>query len=218
MVGGANRVLAAVAPLESRHRPAGDPLQGGQVPLDRWPRPPARSSTALAGSASPTTSSGRAGRCWDRSASCRAVVYDQGAAAEPAHGPQPGPCSSLTDVAGADVDRRYLLAIANTAEMRGQRRHGRRPTACSRSSEGRFDLANFGPTDELFLRDVPDPSLVPIEDDEADRRPASTPPALSGTPTWCLDFSIVGPRLAIWKSTSRRPGSSVDGVIRVDVA
>jgi hypothetical protein len=121
--------------------------------------------------------------------------------------------SLLTELAGGNGDRTYLLAIANTAEMRGSGgmilNYG-----VLEGSEGTIDLTEFGRIDELALDGPVDVPGLPADylarwegfDTLGNWRQAN----LAG------DFSVVAPVLeAMYASAT---GDEVDGVLQIDPA
>ena len=121
----------------------------------------------------------------------------------------------MSDMGGEEAPRRYVLAVANTAEIRGS---GGMVLSYGvlESRAGTFDLTTFGPIDELFLRNSPDPNFVPLDANEAARWNGLEPTRLFRNVNLIPDFSIVGPRIAAMYEVAT--GLHADGVIQVDVS
>lgn len=120
----------------------------------------------------------------------------------------------LSELAGANGPRRYLLAVANTAEMRGT---GGMVLSYGvlESSAGTFTLPAFGPIDELFLEGAAPEGAAPLADDEAARWSGLEPTRLWRNANLVPDFSVAGPRMeAMYETASGLPA---DGVIQIDV-
>ncbi len=117
----------------------------------------------------------------------------------------------LRQLAGGDGPRRYLIAVANTAEMRGS---GGMILSYGvlEGRDGVIDLAEFGDIDELAVPGPVAPELVPSDYlarwDGFDALSRFRQANLAG------DFAVVAPVLeAMYTSASQLP---VSGVIQVD--
>lgn len=119
----------------------------------------------------------------------------------------------LNELAGGNGDRRYLLAVANTAEMRGTGgmylSYGVLETR-----EGDLSLPAFGGIDELFLTSGVDPASVGAETTELTRWSGLEPTRLWRNANLLPDLAAVGPRLL--EMYTAATGLPVDGVIQVD--
>jgi hypothetical protein len=117
----------------------------------------------------------------------------------------------LRQLAGGDGARRYLIAVANSAEMRGSGgmilNYG-----VLEGRDGVIDLVDFGDIDELTLAAPVSPDLVPA--DYVARWSGFDALARFRQANLAGDFTIVAPVLeAMYTSATRLP---VNGVIQVD--
>ncbi|MEO7555896.1 MAG: DUF4012 domain-containing protein [Acidimicrobiales bacterium] len=119
----------------------------------------------------------------------------------------------LADMAGANGPRRYLIAVANTAEMRGA---GGMVLSYGvlNSANGTFQLGDFGGIDELELAAPIDPSSVPLPDDYLARWSGLKPTQLWRNATLSPDFQLDAPVLAAMYKA--KTGLVADGVIQID--
>ena len=119
--------------------------------------------------------------------------------------------SLLTELAGGNGDRRYLLAIANSAEMRGSGgmilNYG-----VLEGSGGTLDLSAFGRIDELSFTgpvDVPD-----LPADYLERWRGFDPLSRWRNANLAGDYTVVAPVLeAMYEAATGQP---VNGVIQID--
>lgn len=121
----------------------------------------------------------------------------------------------LGEVLGANGDRRYLLAVANTAEMRGS---GGMYLSYGvlESSGGELRLGDFGGIDDLQLSAPVDPTALGVPEDELARWNGLEPTRLWRNVNLVPDFAVVAPRaMAMFQSAT---GLAVDGVIQMDPA
>jgi hypothetical protein len=116
----------------------------------------------------------------------------------------------LSEVAGGNGPRRYLLAVANIAEMRGSGGMILSYGILS-SHDGRFTLDRFGPIDDLKL-DAPAPAQPPP--DVVARLAALGPNKEWRNANLPLNFKVVGPVLE--SMFTKATGLPVDGVLQVD--
>lgn len=119
----------------------------------------------------------------------------------------------LAQVAGAEGPRRYLIAVANTAEMRGSGgmilNYG-----VLEGRDGTLDLTSFGRIDELALTEPVRDDLVPA--DYLARWTGFDPLLRWRQANLSGDFTVVAPVLeAMYTKATRLP---VNGVIQVDPA
>lgn len=117
----------------------------------------------------------------------------------------------LGHLAGADGPRRYLIAVANTAEMRGSGgmilNYG-----VLEGRDGVIDLAAFGDIDELVVPGPVSPELLP--DDYLARWGGFDALSRFRQANLAGDFTVVAPVLeALYTSATGLP---VNGVIQVD--
>lgn len=117
------------------------------------------------------------------------------------------------EMLGGNGDRRYLVAVANTAEMRGS---GGMYLSYGllESSGGDLDMTAFGNIDEIFLANGVDPVTLDVPEDELARWPGLAPTRLWRNVNLIPEFSVVAPRAAaMFQAATGRP---VDGVIQID--
>jgi hypothetical protein len=214
MSAGGERLLRAAAPLEAADGTLEVPLRSGEIPLSAVVDAhvaAANLAVALPGAAEDTDDdllvpsvAELEDRVLGEAIERRAQLVDL------AHG-----LRLVADMSGADGPRRYLLAIANTAEMRGT--GGMILSYGVLEGEGgEFELPAFGPIDELFLdRPVPD-QLAPLVAGEGERWGSREPTRLWRNANVIPDFGVVGPRLvAMYEQAT---GLEADGVIQIDAA
>jgi hypothetical protein len=116
----------------------------------------------------------------------------------------------LADMAGANGPRRYMLAIANEAEMRGTGgmilSYG---TLLSES--GRFALDRFGQIDELAL---PGPVRTAVPPDYFSQYQQEGPTELWRSVNFTADFAVAGPVMeAMYEAATK---ARVNGVVQID--
>jgi len=121
----------------------------------------------------------------------------------------------LADMAGANGPRRYLIAVANTAEMRGAGGMVLSYGVLS-STNGTFQLGDFGGIDELELGAPIDPKSVPVPlpADYLARWSGLKPTQLWRNATLSPDFQLDAPVLAAMYEA--KTGLAADGVIQID--
>ena len=115
----------------------------------------------------------------------------------------------VTELAGGNGPRRYLIAVANAAEMRGT---GGMILSYGEfvSDAGKVALERFGPIDDLALRGTPPGEPLPYPDRYAGYLPLTTWRNTNLTP----DFTVVAP--AQEDLYTDATGKSVNGVLQVD--
>ncbi len=117
----------------------------------------------------------------------------------------------MEQLAGVDGPRRYLIAVANTAEMRGSGgmilNYG-----VLEGVNGVIDLTEFGRIDELLLSTPVSPELVP--EDYLSRWDGFDPLLRWRQANLAGDFTVVAPVLEAMYTAAT--GETVDGVIQVD--
>lgn len=118
------------------------------------------------------------------------------------------------DLAGGQGDRFYLIAVANTAEMRG-------PGGMVLNygglvgRGGTFELTDFGRIDDLYLDEPLDRSFVEdVPGDYLRRWDGFEPLRLWRNATMAGDFTVVAPVLEKLYGAAR--GIAADGVIQID--
>ena len=209
---GGIRLLDAARPLEGPEGSLEVPLRDGAIPLDAVMAAAIEAETLTL--ALPTTDAET-----DDSLLVGSVAELQDLVREEAaerrdqlvnlgHG-----LSLIAEMSGANGPRRYLLAVANTAEMRGT---GGMILSYGvlESAGGDFELTAFGAIDELFLLTSPDPAVVDVPADELRRWPGLQPARLWRNVNLVPDMAVVGPRMeALYETVTGLP---VDGVIQID--
>ena len=121
----------------------------------------------------------------------------------------------IAEMSGANGPRRYLIAVANTAEMRAT---GGMILSYGvlESEAGDFELTAFGGIDELFLAAAVDPEALDVPADELRRWSGLQPTRLWRNVNLVPDMSVVGPRMeAMYEAATGLP---VDGVIQIDAS
>lgn len=211
MVGGGEQILQAASPLEQGGQLA-VPLNQGQIPLATVGAVQAAVTDVagtLAGTPSPPNGTfvlGRVRKAVDR-------VYAEAYKREAELGSVAAGLRVVEDIAGASGDRRYLLAVANSAEMRGS---GGMILSYGvlTSHGGKVTLVHVGPIDEIR----------PSAPETVANFPADFTKSYGGlapTSDWreanlMSDFSIDAPVMeAMYQQAT---GQHVDGVIQVDSA
>lgn len=116
----------------------------------------------------------------------------------------------VTEMAGANGPRRYLIAVANEAEMRGTGGMILSYGVLS-SSNGKFTLDRFGPIDEIPLSA---PAKVDGPTDYLERFAPFGPTLLWRNATITADYAAAAPIME--KMFTQATGLPVDGVIQVD--
>lgn len=117
----------------------------------------------------------------------------------------------LQHLVGGDGPRRYLIAVANTAEMRGS---GGMVLSYGvlEGRDGTLELPTFGDIDDLAVPGPLDRSLVP--DDAAARWDGFGALERFRQANVAADFTVVAPVLEeLYRTATRLP---VDGVIQID--
>lgn len=212
MIGGGEQILQAALPLESHDGHLEVPLNQGQVPLSTSESVATALSdvaTNLPNSATPP------GGAFVLSPvrSLQEKVYTQAVKRRNELGSVGASMRLLDDIAGANGDRRYLIAVANSAEMRGSG-----GTILSygvlTSHAGKVTLAHFGPIDELKLSQPETKVAFPSD---FTSRYSNLGPTLNWRNVNIMsDFTIDAPVMeAMYTQATSLP---VDGVIQVDPA
>lgn len=119
----------------------------------------------------------------------------------------------LTELAGVDRPRRYLIAVSNTAEMRGtggmMLNYG-----VLNGVDGVIDLTDFGRVEELLIAVPVAPGDVGLADDYLRRWDGFDVTREWRNATMGGDFTVVAPVLQ--GMYRRATGLPVDGVIQID--
>jgi hypothetical protein len=212
LVNGGVRILRAAAPLQGEDGTLETPLVSGAIPLDAV-TDVTREVRLLAGDLPAADQAKRKSllgpvkelrdRVLKEAAHRRRQLDSVGAGLE-----------LLSDMAGGNGDRRYLIAVANTAEMRGSGGmilnygvligHG-----------GDFELDTFGRIDELQLPAPLPRSFVPdLPEDYLDRWAGFDPLLRWRNATLSADFEMTAPVLEAMYTLAAQV--KADGVIQVD--
>jgi hypothetical protein len=121
-----------------------------------------------------------------------------------------GALGLLSDMAGANGPRHYLIAVANAAEMRATGGMILSFGVLS-SADGKFTLDRFGPINDIAL---PQPAQVNPVPDYVKRLSEFSPTLFWRNANLGADYLQVAPVMAAMYQTAT--GRSVDGVIQVD--
>jgi hypothetical protein len=123
--------------------------------------------------------------------------------------------SLLSALSGERGPKRYLIAVANTAEMRGA---GGMVLSYGvlTSNAGTFALGDFGNIDELALDEPVDPALLKLPADYLARWDGLQPTELWRNTTLNPDLSFDAPVMEAM--FTKKTGLPVDGVIQIDPA
>ena len=211
MVGGGEEILQSASPLEQGGQLA-VPLNQGQIPVSTVDAVQAAVTDVagtLAGRLSPPSGTfllGRVRRAADR-------VYAEASKREAELRSVGAGLRVVEDIAGASGDRRYLLAIANSAEMRGS---GGMILSYGvlTSHAGKVTLVHVGPIDEIKLSAPETATAFPADFTKSYG-------GLAPTSDWreenlMSDFTVDAPVMeAMYQQAT---GQHVDGVIQVDSA
>ena len=214
LVAGGGSVLDVAQPLQDDQGRLEVPLQEGALPLETI-RQAAREVNALA--VSLPVPAERSGDRYvvESIREVRTRVFEEADARREQLANVAQALDLIGEMAGANGPRRYLIAVANTAEMRGT--GGMILTyGVLESADGEFDLPNFGTIDELFLPRPVDPAAVDVPVDEFARWLGLDQTRLWRNVNLVPDFAVVAPRMeAMYEAVAREP---VDGVIQIDAA
>jgi hypothetical protein len=212
MTDGANHILAVTRPLESASGKLEVPLDNGKIPLQAvqdaqaatdqlaavLPQPGVRPNQSLV--AGPI-------------AHAQDLLYQQAEIHRTqldglSHG-----LKLLAALSGESGPKRYLIAVANPAEMRGA---GGMILSYGvlEADAGTFELGDFGKIDELFLDDAVDPASLALPADYLKRWGNLEPTRLWRNTTVNPDFTLDAPILEAMFTA--KTGLSVDGVIQID--
>lgn len=212
MVSGGDRILTLSKPLENAQGKLDVPLRAGAIPLATvtgLQREVTALAQALPGQSERPTSRRLIGEIGDAQQKVFAeAVRRRAQLAAVSRG-----LTLLNEMAGGNGPRRYLIAVANTAEMRGS---GGMILSYGvlEGSNGTFTLPSFGNIDELFIDPGIDVSGVPVSADEAQRWTGLEPNRLWRNANLVPDINVVGPRLLKMYSIATR--QQADGVIQID--
>jgi hypothetical protein len=210
VVNGGRRILDASTPLESPSGTLEVSLSDGSVPLDAISA--ANVEVNLLSAQLPSGRPGGGDRfLLSQTKELRDAVYEEAFHRRAQLDVLGRGLTLLRHLAGGDGPRRYLLAVANTAEMRGTGgmilNYG-----VLEGVDGAIELTEFGRIDELALRGPVDvPSLPP---DYLARWSGFDPLSRWRNANLGADFTVVAPVLERMYEAST--GDKVNGVIQID--
>ncbi len=212
LVNGGILILRDAAPLQSEDGTLEVPLSDGALPLEAIAD--TRSQLSLLGSSLPDTSEAPSDR-WviGTISDAQRDVYAEANRRRAQIEVLTRGLDVVGDMAGGGGERTYLIAVANTAEMRGSGgmilNYG-----VLTGEDGDFELARFGRIDELLLPgpvDLP-PDLLP--DDLLARWDGFGITELWRNATVAADFEVTAPLLEAMYA--ERTGTKPSGVIQID--
>jgi hypothetical protein len=212
LVSGGERILSAAVPLQAADGDLETPLVDGAIPVDAV-RTIAREADLLVGALpggddqARTSLIGPVAELRDR------VLEEAVHRKDQLRGVGAG-MELLADMAGANGDRRYLIAVANTAEMRGG---GGMVLSYGvlLSHNGDFELDEFGRIDELRLDEpLPRSSVPEVPTDYLERWRGFEPLELWRNATLAADFDMTASVLE--RMYELASGNDVSGVIQID--
>jgi hypothetical protein len=209
---GGERLLAAAAPLESATGDLEVPLADGAIPLEAVEA--ARREAAQLVTALPPRVSDASSRLLDRVEDLRTTVLEEAVRRRSQLDVLSRGLTLVGDMSGGSGERHYLIAVANTAEMRGSGGMILSYGALV-GRDGDFELRSFGRIDELVLDRPVDRDAVPtIPDDYLERWRGFDPLLRWRNANLAADFELTAPALEVmyWAATGVIPS----GVIQVD--
>lgn len=213
VIHGGLRILDLSAPLQSREGTLEVSLSEGTVPIDAVTGAQREISHLLVQLGEARRTAQSSSLLLPPVAAARDAVFGEAAGREQQLRVLDRGLDLLGEMAGADGPRRYLLAVANTAEMRGSGgmilNYG-----VLEGRDGVIDLVEFGDIDELAVPGPVSADLLPTDYVARwggfDARSRFRQANLAG------DFTVVAPVLeALYTSATRLP---VNGVIQIDPA
>ena len=212
LVHGGERILRAAEPLQSADGTLETPLVEGAIPLEAVSTV-GREADLLAATLPAPDPSPR-GLLLGPVRELRSEVETEAAERKDQLRGLAAGLELLADMAGANGERRYLIAVANTAEMRGSGgmvlSYG---TLVGR--KGDFELEDFGRIDELLLPGpVPRPFVGQVPDDFLERWEGFQPLERWRNATLAADFELTAPVLEMMYRLIR--DTEADGVIQLD--
>ena len=214
MTDGGTRILAITKPLEGANGHLEVPLLNGAIPLDAVHA--AKAATEQLAAALPLTSS-------EPSSSlllgpvkkAQHLLYQQAGRRRVQLDNVSRGLDLLASLSGDSAPRRYLIAVANTAEMRGA---GGMILSYGTltSNAGTFQLGDFGRIDDLALDQPVPPTALGLPTDYIKRWEGLDPTLLWRNTTLDPDFAFDAPVMEAMYTT--KTGLPVDGVIQIDPA
>ena len=209
LVDGGRRILAAAQPLRQPDGKFLVSLKSGKVPLDTI-RALNQELSSIAFDLPDPSEVGNNHWLLGKVASLKNQVYAEAIRRREQFTSASTALSLLDEMAGGNGPRRYLLAVANIAEMRGSGGMILSYGVLS-SDDGHFSLDKFGPIDDLKL-DGPAPAQPPA--DVVARLGALEPNQLWRNANLPLNFKVVAPVLE--SMYTKATGLPVDGVVQID--
>ncbi|MEY2452103.1 MAG: hypothetical protein QOD92_1677 [Acidimicrobiaceae bacterium] len=214
MVNGGNTLLEITQPLENQQGRLEVSLNHGAIPLQTV-RAAQVAARDLAQVLPGATEEPSGARLVGPIADLQHRIYSQAARRRSQLDNVSRALSILSDMAGGNGPRRYLIAVANTAEMRGA---GGMVLSYGvlEATNGTFSLGNFGSIDELAIDQAIDPASLSLPEDYLTRWAGQQPTLLWRNTTLAPDFSFAAPDMeAMFSRATQLP---VDGVIQIDPA
>jgi hypothetical protein len=214
MTEGANRILAVTEPLEGADGTLEVPLVQGKIPLADVQRAQAEVqalSEVLPGAGYEAP----AKFLVPQVERAQQLVIDQALARRPQLDAVGRGLELLHALAGADRPQRFLIAVANTAEMRGG---GGMILSYGilESTDGTFTLGQFGGIDDLRLDGSVDAGFLTVPQDYLTRWYGLVPTGLWRNTTLSPDLEFNAPIMEAMFAA--RTGLTLDGVIQIDPA
>lgn len=213
LVNGGGRILRAAQPLEGPDGSLETPLRSGAIPLDAV-REVGREASLVAG-ALPGALDAPERSLFGQVGEVRTRVMEEAIRRRTQLRGLAAGLELLADMAGGNGPRRYLIAVANTAEMRGSGgmvlNYG---VLIGRG--GDFELEEFGRIDELAL-DVPVPlSSISgeVPEDYLERWEGFDPLQRWRNATLAADLEVTAPVLEAMYAQAT--GNKASGVIQID--
>jgi hypothetical protein len=210
MISDGEEILQAATPLERRDGRLDVSLDGGRIPLAASEQVAAAITqvmTYLPASPDPPGGAFLIGKV----RSLQRRIYQEAAAKRSQLESVSAALRLLDDIAGATGDRRYLIAVANSAEMRGS---GGMILSYGvlTSHDGQLTLQHFGPIAELALSSPETTAQFPADFMKAFGD-------LDPTQDWrnvnlMSDFTVDAPVMEAMYT--KATGNPVDGVIQID--
>jgi hypothetical protein len=213
MVDGGNRLLAITQPLENPDGKLEVSLHHGALPLQAV-TDVRREAQALAEVLPPKADAPSKRHLVGAIADLQDRIFDEAGRRRTQLDNVSRALTILTDLSGGNGPRRYLIAVANTAEMRGA---GGMILSYGvlESANGTFTLGDFGPIDDIAL-DFPLATPVSIPPDYLARWEGLEPTRLWRNTTMSPDFQLAAPIMAAM--FEQRTKLHVNGVIQIDPA
>lgn len=212
LVNGGERILRAAEPLADANGELEVPLAAGAIPLDAV-RTAGREAELLAGALPGRAESEGRAHLLGPVRELRDRVLDESERRKTQLGALAGGLELITDMAGGNGPRRYLIAVANTAEMRGSGgmvlNYG-----VLVGAGGDFELETFERIDGLLLTEPVPSYLVPVPTDYLARWAGFEPLQLWRNANLGADFAQTAPALEAMYTAAT--GTLSSGVIQID--